>query len=566
MRNKIFLSLFVILLSFGTVFPLLRNGFFQVHDDTSVVRVFEMSKSLTDGMFPVRWVQDLGYGYGYPIFNFYAPLPYYLGSILNLAGFDLLSSTKLMIAIGVLTSAVTMFFFSKRYFGNLGGILSAVAYVYFPYHAVNIYVRGAIGEFFAYAFLPLVFYGFFSILEIKKFKEIILRTEIILSLSLGIFLVAVSHNLSLLMLMIILAPAILFGLFAAKSKITLLTSSIVLISLGILLSSFYVIPAFLEMGFTNVSSQIGGGANFNDHYVCVSQIWQSQWGFGGSIPGCVDGLSFAFGKINLFLLTLAFAFLIYRIIKRKIEKTEKIVVICLLLFLISVFFMTGYSRPVWESISYMAYIQYPWRFINFSALFFSFITGYCVYFLDKHRKTFVFPFVCLALLILLLTSVKYFQPQTYNDHDSTYYKDPDYIKFTVSKISDEYLPPEFVKPVSLTLIPDQRFAVKNGDGVVSTVLDNTNSKKASYAFEGSGQIHINTAYFPAWKAYVNGNSVKIDQVKNGMDLRVPGGSGELMLNFEQTLTEVLGNTISVVSFFALLAVIIISKTYAKKTS
>ncbi len=85
---------FIILLSFWAIKPLLNNGFFPMHDDTQVARVYEMKKALADGVFPVRWSQDLGYGYGYPIFNFYAPLAYYVGGYINLLGFNSLNATS----------------------------------------------------------------------------------------------------------------------------------------------------------------------------------------------------------------------------------------------------------------------------------------------------------------------------------------------------------------------------------------------------------------------------------------------------------------------------------------
>ena len=73
----------LIALSVLTVLPLFHLGFFNIHDDAQIQRVFEMKTALSDGMFPVRWVADLGYGYGYPIFNFYGPLPYYVGAIFS---------------------------------------------------------------------------------------------------------------------------------------------------------------------------------------------------------------------------------------------------------------------------------------------------------------------------------------------------------------------------------------------------------------------------------------------------------------------------------------------------
>ena len=84
--KKFFPFIFLFTVSVLAIYPFFHSGFFPIHDDTQVQRVFEMKTALKDGMFPVRWVPDLGYGYGYPIFNFYAPLPYYIGGFINLLG------------------------------------------------------------------------------------------------------------------------------------------------------------------------------------------------------------------------------------------------------------------------------------------------------------------------------------------------------------------------------------------------------------------------------------------------------------------------------------------------
>ena len=171
--KKVFLPILAILiLSIFTLIPLFHNGFFSVHDNTQVPRVFEMFSSLRDGVFPVRWVQDLGYGYGYPIFNFYSPLPYYIGGFLSFI-FTSLVATKIMFGIGIIVSGISMYLLVNAFYGKKAGVLSSAIYLYFPYHAVNLYVRGAVGEFYAYAFLPLVFLGLFGMALI--FTEIFER-------------------------------------------------------------------------------------------------------------------------------------------------------------------------------------------------------------------------------------------------------------------------------------------------------------------------------------------------------------------------------------------------------
>src|SRR3989344_2128292 len=124
---KKYWGLFIVLiLSFWAIEPLLIQGFFPIHDDTQVVRVFQMAQALTDGHFPVRWVKDLGYGYGYPIFNFYAPLPYYIGGLLTMLDLNALIATRMMMGIGVLLAGIFMYLFSRKFWGEVGGLVSGL--------------------------------------------------------------------------------------------------------------------------------------------------------------------------------------------------------------------------------------------------------------------------------------------------------------------------------------------------------------------------------------------------------------------------------------------------------
>src|SRR3989344_980976 len=69
--------------SFWSWKPLLASGFFTIHDNQQIARLFELNKALLAGQFPVRWVPDLGFSFGYPLFNFYPPLIYYLAELFS---------------------------------------------------------------------------------------------------------------------------------------------------------------------------------------------------------------------------------------------------------------------------------------------------------------------------------------------------------------------------------------------------------------------------------------------------------------------------------------------------
>jgi len=563
--KSIYSLIFVILISLGSIFPLFKNGFFSFHDDTAVVRMYEMGKSLSAGMFPVRWVEGLGYGYGYPIFNYYAPFPYYVGGLLDIAGFTSLVSTKMALGFGMMLSGVTMFYLAKKYFGTAGGVVAAVIYVYFPYHAVNLYVRGAVGELFAYAFLPIIFLGLSKLIDTndKKISESIIVVSIF---SIGIFLVAISHNLTYLMLLIILAPVTLLSLFFTKNKskfLLLVASSIVL---GSLMASFYIVPAFVEMGFTNVRSQVGGGADFRDHYLCISQFWESGWGFGGSTIGCLDGFSMRLGKTNILLFIISLALVAFSIVKNKCKSQEKVAVLAFVLTFIAILLTLPLSRLFWESISYMEYVQYPWRFINFIAFGMSLCVGYVLFFLKRRFDKKLVILAGLAIVgATLLFNFKLFQPQFIHGNSSEYYEDKKYINYTVSKISDEYMPVDFDKPENVDSIPNEKIALKD-DGIVTIESQGVDKISAKYKADTKSTLHVNIAYFPTWNAKVNGEKVDLVKVSDGMDVELPAGSGEIEIYFQQTVIQKIGNTLSILAILVLIIGIMLQKSYGKKTS
>ncbi|MDO8658888.1 MAG: hypothetical protein Q7K55_09175 [Candidatus Levybacteria bacterium] len=453
----------ILLLSFWAIKPLFASGFFPIHDDTQVARVFEMGKMLGSGVFPVRWVPDLGYGYGYPIFNFYAPLAYYVGGLFMLFGFDALSATKIMMVLGIILAGVFMYLLAREFFGELGGLISGLFYIYAPYHAVDIYVRGDVAEFWAYAFIPLMFVGFYKVfqglmseeLEVDNSKLKIQNSKLqfkaqkyVLIGTIGYAGVILSHNLTALMVtpFLLIFILILSVISYKAKKIFTIYYLLFTIFLGLAISAFFWVPALLEIKNTNVMSQIGGGADFRNHFVCIGQLWNSQWGFGGSTSDCIDGFSFKIGKLHI---ATSLAAIVIALVIAQIRKSKKgfIVVLSSLGLIASIFFTLEASRPIWETVPAMDFFQYPWRFLLLASFFSSLLAGSLVVLLNKFK---IGPYVTVFILLffLLFFNIKLFNPQTNTSKTSQDYTGERSLKWVASKISDEFLPPNFQKPES----------------------------------------------------------------------------------------------------------------------
>ncbi|MFH1832959.1 MAG: 6-pyruvoyl-tetrahydropterin synthase-related protein [Candidatus Levyibacteriota bacterium] len=558
----------VLLLSILSILPLFHSGLFPIHDDTQVARVYEMGKSLGDGMFPVRWVADLGYGYGYPIFNFYAPFAYYIGGLFTLLGFDALIATKIMMGLGVIFSGVFMYLLAKEFWGEIGGITAGLFYVFAPYHALDIYVRGDVGEYYAYAFIPLVFLGLH-----KVFKEANRNKLNIKWIAVGAFGYAgliTSHNLTAMMVTPFLIIVLLFyySIVCRKKELSAINYPLCVIFFGLLLSAFYWLPVFLEMKYTNVLSQIGGGADFRDHFICVGQLWDSPWGFGGSAKGCIDGLSFKIGKLHLLIVLVLLIFSVWSTFKRKYlndiyhlsEETAAIFLSVIGLILL-IFLTLEISKPVWHAIPLMAFFQYPWRFLLLISFFSSFLAGSIFWYLKK--LNFLAIFVSFFLIfILIFFNLKLFSPQNFNLKNASDYTNEIALKWVTSRVSDEYMPKDFFKPKSFEQISTKIISSEDKPIIINVLSSKTQSFTAKVYALDHASVLLNIAYFPAWNVFIDEKVFNYQITNQGLRIEFPKGEHNLTVKFIETPIERISNILSLIG----ITVIIIGIIYARKRS
>ena len=151
----------VVLLTLPALIPLLRAGFFQSDDGLfHVYRLAALDGAVRSGVLYPRWFPELAFGYGQPVLNFYGPLSYYWGLPFTLLGADAVLAMKLVLASGLVASALSMYLFARLHLGRGPALVAAVVYVYLPYHLVDLYVRGAVAEFLAFVWLPLLLWSF----------------------------------------------------------------------------------------------------------------------------------------------------------------------------------------------------------------------------------------------------------------------------------------------------------------------------------------------------------------------------------------------------------------------
>ena len=124
-------------------------------------RTMDMADNLAHGIFPPRWMSHAAYDLGYPFFNYYAVLPYYVSGGLTALGINVLSAIQATQTLGFILAAITMGLWSSRIFrGTTARLLAVTAYTFAPFHLVNVYVRGdSLSEFYAFVWFPLILWA-----------------------------------------------------------------------------------------------------------------------------------------------------------------------------------------------------------------------------------------------------------------------------------------------------------------------------------------------------------------------------------------------------------------------
>jgi hypothetical protein len=358
-----------LLLSLFAIGPLMQPGYFWgAHDArSSVYFLFEFNKSIGDGILWPRWGPDWGFGYGYPFWNIYGPLAYFVGEGLYLLGFDYVPAVKIVFALSVLGSAAAMYLFVRRLLGRPAGLVAGLVYVYVPYHLFDLYVRAALSESFGFIFIPLVFWGFFELVDRPRLSAFIgtglAYAGLMLTSNLLGLLVTPTLGLFVAILMLLrLKDEKLEArgrklVTAFKRLVRLGAAPALALALGIGLSAIFVLPALLEYRYVRVDQWTGGRYAFGGDFVYFFQLFSPRWGFGASIPGPDDQAGFQLGLVPVILFVLSF-FAIPRIPERN---TRRVLRFFQGMVLVVAFLMTPASEWIWRTIPLSSFAQFPWR-------------------------------------------------------------------------------------------------------------------------------------------------------------------------------------------------------------
>ncbi|MCA9866722.1 MAG: hypothetical protein KC410_09575 [Anaerolineales bacterium] len=363
--------LVVLLICWLAVWPLISRASLPEGTDAElhIFRLHELSYLIRGGEFYPRWAPDFYHGYGYPIFNYYAPLTYYLALPLELLPrIDAVAATKVVLVVGMLAAGLGMYGYGRDSWGRRAGFVAAALYVYSPYlQYIDPHIRGALPEAFSFGVFPLALWALDRLRRRPTVGSWVAASVLTAA-------VILSHN---------LMGLFFFGLLAAwvawqavvmwldnrppdqdVNDVGILNRNVIArlasaMFIGLALAAFFWVPVILERNAVTLGTLIGAGDNydFRTHFVSLRELlgfssspdWgatQSPFLFNLGVAQWVAGLV---GAVML--------------VTRRARAREQLTFFAIAAVVIGLL-MTSLSRPLWEAIPFLPYFQFPWRLLG----------------------------------------------------------------------------------------------------------------------------------------------------------------------------------------------------------
>lgn len=531
--------IFVFLISLIPLFDLLTPGLLVTHDAwLHGGRLASFYQSLSEGIIIPRWAGNLNLGFGNPVLMFVYPLPSYLGSLFHFLGISYTDSIKILLAISYTLSGIFMYLWIKEFLGKNAGIVAAVLYLYAPYRFIDLYVRGALGEHMAFVFLPLI--GF-ALLKLNKLKDnSSLKSYYLFSISSAIsfMLLVLSHNaISLLFIpFIIFYSLFLFFENKSKKKLILTISSL---GYGAMLSFYFWFPAFMEGKYTLRDILTAG--EYSKHFVNPMSLLYGPWIYGGS---GIFTVQIGIAHLTLVLLSLVF----FKKIFKKNDKQGIFYLGTLIIFVGSIFLMIKESNFIWEILTTLPKIQFPWRFLAIVAFCASIIGAI---FISRFNKNIIMILIILAAII---PTFSYWHAKAYDkSFTDTYFNK----EFKGTTDTGELSPIWSIRFMEEE--PKDSMEIIDGKAEIVKIERKSNYHEYVINAERKTRIRENTLYFPGWKIYDNEKlvtEVEFQDPKNRglITFYLEEGLHNIIIKFEDTKLRKFANLVSLISLSGLLLV------------
>jgi hypothetical protein len=524
----------------GLYLVLGARGYFVGGDDAlfHISRYFSVLRGWADGQIVPQTDPTFLSGLGHSWNIFYGPLPAYLVAVLA----KIFTSWQLAIALvmfgAVFFAGIVAFRFFRDVFSNLkwgrwAATIGAVVYIWSPYLIIDFYGRAAVGEVFAFIFLPLVFHGLWRMVNTKNHYIALLAT--------GMTGLVLTHFLSVLI-------ALLFGGLYLIININKFipnwrkAASGLLLAIGITfgLSAFFTLPFVENMGlgiyainndWFSQNIMYFNAESVNNNRLDIINPWLGTRNYGFYL--CVF---------------LAMAAALLAICLRPREKVKNDIKVYLGLLVLAVFLTS--TLIDWRLLPDSFYtIQFPTRFMGVASLFVAVAAGYGVGFFVAKIKSRTLALATAAVYLALLVASGLTRIPWEVDRNLN----ADNLSTTTNTGLNEYYTMGFLKDGFSTELANSGWKyIVHGNLEIEDFEFNPNSSERRFQASASTEsvIELAQVYYVGFQATDdNGYELETTYSDNGLvKITIPAGfSGVVKSKFYNSQITILGFFITIIT-------------------
>lgn len=505
-----------------------------------LVRVVEFNAAVRAGNYWPAWSPDLYHGYGSPLFQFYAPLVYFITELPLLAGMDIASAMKVTQLLALIASGLAMYHFASQYVSQRAACFGAVLYMVAPYRFVDLYMRHALAEHAALLWLPLIVWG------TERFTTQNSRAGLVTGVisSAGIVL---THNV---MALIGLPSCVLAGAMLSEcSKVQTRLRAVIPAMLGVGIAAFFWWPAFAGRPLTQAEENLTNGHfDYHQNFLGLWNLLVPSWQYGGE-TNALGPISTQIGVPHLIFLISPAALFFFR-------RGTRLSITGAFISLGAGAMCHSLSRPAWEILPLLKYVQFPWRFLTL-VVFGSSICGAALF--DRVRS--ICPRceapILFAALILVMTA--YFPCYSAARFLAANMQTNSLTRVGAHEVRD-WQSRGALLPVDRVVTPSMIGAVgergtsrddflprgvqEEPTAAASHPLDISggvlkqwhrtafNKYRAEVAMANAGKIELNQFWFPGWRAFLDRHPVDITPSGKFAIVSCDVPAGEHIIEFE----------------------------------